>query len=103
MIMTLQNNGSVKANETLAGVCAAACQRLLARIERARESVLAQFRGRLEANDQMTRLALKEAEALAWQTGYPQLFFPTLEAEKLQAVASWEAHQRSVRQLPYAA
>jgi hypothetical protein len=43
------------------------------------------------------RLALTEAEALAWQTEHPQLFFPALAREKVQAVAVWQARQDSLR------
>ena len=98
----IENEGLVGRNERFVNLCAAAAQKLVARLDSARESVLAQFRGTLEANDQMARLALKEADALAWQTGFPQLFFPTLATEKLQAVANWEAHQQAVLQSPRA-
>jgi len=43
------------------------------------------------------RLALNEAEALADQTGFPQLVFPTLAAEKAQAVSTWLRRQKSIR------
>jgi hypothetical protein len=42
----------------------------------------------------LLELAMNEAEALAWQTDFPQLFFPTLAAEKAGAVAGWHARQR---------
>jgi hypothetical protein len=42
-------------------------------------------------------LAVNEAEALAWQTGFPQLLFPTLAVEKARAVATWHEHQQSLR------
>jgi hypothetical protein len=41
-------------------------------------------------------LALKEAEALAWETGFPALFFPELAEEKLNQLRHWESRQRSV-------
>jgi hypothetical protein len=44
--------------------------------------------------EQLVRLALNEAEALARQTWYPHLVFPDLAAEKIQAVAAWENRQR---------
>jgi hypothetical protein len=40
---------------------------------------------------------LNEAEALAWQTDYPQLFFPTLAMEKVQAVVSRRPRQQFVQ------
>jgi hypothetical protein len=41
---------------------------------------------------------VNEAEALAWQTPYPHLLFPSLAAEKVQAVAAWQTRQQSVHQ-----
>jgi hypothetical protein len=46
----------------------------------------------------MFRLALNEAEALAWQTGYPHLLFPALATEKIQAATEWSARQKLLRQ-----
>jgi hypothetical protein len=43
------------------------------------------------------RLALNEAEALAWSTGVPQLVFPTLAGEKVQQALAWHRRQRAVR------
>jgi len=45
----------------------------------------------------MLRLALNEAEALAWQTDYPHLVFPTLAMEKAQGLAAWNQRQRAIR------
>ena len=47
----------------------------------------------------LLRQALNEAEAIAWQTGFPQLVFPSLALEKARAVATWESRQRTMRQL----
>ena len=44
------------------------------------------------------QLALNEAEAIAWQTGFARLIFPQLAVEKIQAVAGWHARQESIRQ-----
>jgi hypothetical protein len=35
---------------------------------------------------------LNEAEALAWETEYPQLVFPALAEEKIEAISSWYSH-----------
>jgi exonuclease I len=43
------------------------------------------------------QLALNEAEAIAWQTGFPHLLFPLLAMEKAQAAASWLARQTSIQ------
>jgi hypothetical protein len=42
-------------------------------------------------------LALNEAAALAWQTGFPYLFFPVLAMEKACAVAAWHLRQQFIR------
>ena len=75
-----------------------ACQRVLAAIEQAKDSLKAQFTGLREDHEHMLHLALNEAEALAWQTTYPHLLFPTLAEEKVQAVNVWAQRQQAVRQ-----
>jgi hypothetical protein len=79
---------------TLAKACLASCQQLVAQIQKTKDAILAEFREALGAQDHLLRLALNEAEALAWQTAYPHLVFPALAAEKAQAVATWHARQR---------
>ena len=44
------------------------------------------------------QLALNEAEALAWETGFPELVFPTLAQEKARSVATWHERQKALRQ-----
>ena len=85
------------ANRTLANACLVSCQKLIAQIQKTKESILPEFRDRLGAHEQLLRLALTEAEALAWDTAYPHLVFPALALEKAQGVAAWGAHQRSIR------
>ena len=46
----------------------------------------------------MLRLALNEAEAIAWQTEYPHLIFPTLAQEKAEEVAAWQEHALAIRE-----
>lgn len=46
--------------------------------------------------ERLLRLALNEAEALAWQTPYPQLVFPALAGEKLQEVTAWNRRQHDL-------
>ena len=80
------------------GRCVESCKKLLARIENVRAQVAAEFRDRLEDHQHVLDLALNEAEALAWETGYPQLLFPTLATEKASAVTGWHLRQRSLRE-----
>ncbi len=97
----------MKANETkqtsvgnqhsLRQLCLASCRMLWARIQQVKTAVLSEFREKLEEHEHLLKLALNEAEALAWQTDYPHLVFPTLAAEKAEAVAKWHARQRALQ------
>jgi hypothetical protein len=80
--------------------CVASCRKLLAQLEDVREQVVTEFRDRLEDHKHVLDLALNEAEALAWETGFPQLFFPALATEKASAVTGWHVRQQSLRQRP---
>ena len=79
-------------------LCLRSCRKILAQIRKAKDAIFAEARGELNAPERMLQLALNEAEALAWQTEYPHLVFPALAAEKVNAVADWKSHQRSVLQ-----
>src|SRR6266446_3584063 len=80
-----------------ATVCLDSCRKLLNRIERVKQAVLDEFHETMDAHNQMVRLAVNEAEALAWETDYPHLVFPTLAREKAEEVTSWEDRQREIR------
>ena len=69
-------------------------QKLAAQIERAKSRLAVEFEDTVGAREKLFRLALGEAEALAWQTGYPHLVFSELAVEKAQAVAAWQARQQ---------
>src|SRR6476660_1233046 len=84
------------ASITLANSCLTSCRKLVAQIEKTKDAILAQFRAKLEAHEHMIRLALNEAEAIAWETEYPHLVFPMLAMEKAHAVAAWLTRQRSI-------
>ena len=77
--------------------CVASYKRLLAQIEEVKAAIVNEFRGRLEADQRVLELAVNEAEALAWDTGFPQLLFPDLAAEKAVAVAGWHERQQALR------
>ena len=76
--------------------CMATCRKLLAQIRRAKAAIFAESFHALRAPKQMLRLALNEAEAAAFQTGYPHLVFPVLATEKVREVAAWNARQQSL-------
>src|SRR2546429_9706653 len=98
MKMSAQIQKNTATDSTLTTACLASCQKLLTQIENTKDNIVAEFRHLLEAHEQLLRLALTEAEALAWQTEYPHLVFPILATEKAQAVAAWHARQQSMQQ-----
>src|SRR5437773_8166083 len=84
------------ASSSSTNVCLVSCRKVLAQIEKTKSAILAEFRGILQAQEQFLRLALNEAEALAWETEYPHLVFPILATEKARAVVEWHTRQRSL-------
>ena len=82
----------------LRNACRACCRKIRAQIAGAKNAILAESARAFPAPERLVRLALNEAEAAAWQTNYPHLFFPTLAVEKVRAVADWNARQESVRE-----
>ncbi len=93
---TVQTRPNAAATRTLASACLASCQKLVTQIEHAKNAIVAEFRGTLATHEHLLELALNEAEALAWQTGFPHLVFPTLATEKVRALAAWQARQQSI-------
>jgi hypothetical protein len=99
----------MKTNETrrntfsnVTTACVNSCRNVLAKIKQLKEKIVAEFREQFGAPEPLLRLALNEAEALAWETDYPQLVFPLLATEKAHAVARWQVRQRVVRSGPTA-
>jgi hypothetical protein len=91
-------NKNWSAEQTITSRCLQSCKKLLAGIERAKKGIATEFREIVESNQKSFQMALNEAEVLAWQTEFPQLFFPTLAMEKVQAVARRRTRQQSVHQ-----
>ncbi len=83
----------VNATETQSGAVAA-CGRIADFLEAVKREVFAEYQSALGANEQLLRLALIEAEALARQTPYPHLVFPQLAEEKARNAARWQFHQQ---------
>jgi len=73
-----QTNKDRDARPTLANICLTSCRKLVAQIEQTKDAILAQFRKKFEAHEHLLRLALNEAEAIAWETDFPHLVFPLL-------------------------
>jgi len=97
--MDMKTNLIEKNQDTrnFATVCLDSCRKLLDRIEKVKQAVLDKFDDTMDAHNQMLRLAVNEAEALAWETDYPHLVFPALAHEKAEQVTSSEARQREIR------
>jgi hypothetical protein len=87
----------VQINGSVAEACARSCQKILVQVARARDAIVGQFHDLVSEYEHSLQLALNEAEALAWETQYPQLVFQDLAEEKARGVASWVARQRLVR------
>jgi hypothetical protein len=86
----------------LKNACLAACRKVLERIAQAREIIFNESRRMLRSQDHLLQLVLNEAEAAAWQTSYPDLVFPVLATEKVQAVLAWDAKVQTMRRARYA-
>ena len=101
--MTTNTNKSnyCPADGVATGAALTVCEQVTARLEAAKNQVSAEFSERLAGHESVLRLALNEAEALAWETNYPHLVFTTLAMEKAQAAATWENRQQLLTsQLP---
>jgi len=83
-------------NEDFKRFCAERSRQLVEQVNQTKEALFEEFRQMYQAPERLLRLALNEAEALAWQTEYPHLVFPELAAEKAQSAAEWERRQRNL-------
>src|SRR5437773_3237882 len=92
---------NTKSPSARAKVCLASCRKLISNIERTKEAILTETRNTMGLPEHLLRLAMNEAEALAWETEYPHLVFPTLATEKAQAVAVWHSRQQSIERANY--
>jgi hypothetical protein len=96
MNTTTENINNSK--QTFTNRCLQSCKILLAEIEQAKNMIVNDFHETLDTHGNLFRLALNEAEALAWQTDYPHLVYPTLAMERVQAVVAWRKRQQSEHQ-----
>lgn len=62
-----------------------------------RDTLLEQCIASGTLSSRLAELALKEAEALAFQTAVPLLVFPALAEEKIRTVRHWQRRQDSLR------
>jgi hypothetical protein len=94
-ISTIDNRGK---GGLIQNACRACCRKIRAQIAGVKEAIFAESARAFPTPERLVRLALNEAEAAAWQTKYPHLFFHALATEKVRAVAAWNARQQSVRE-----
>lgn len=66
-------------------------------LSRAKDGVLQDYAPLMGEHTHLLRLALNEAEALAWSTEVPQLVFPLLAREKAEFALAWHRRQKAVR------
>ncbi len=91
--MNTEINRFNHATQRVGNACLSSCLKLVAQMNKAKHAILTEFNGTVQAQEHLLQLALNEAEALAWQTGFPQLVFPDLALEKAQAVVARQARQ----------
>ena len=91
-------NENVNTEQTIAARCVQSCKKLVAGIEQAKNKIAVEFQETLESHSRLFQLAVNEAEALAFQTDYPHLLFPSLAVEKIQAVSTWQSRQHYLQQ-----
>jgi hypothetical protein len=96
--MNTTNENKNTAEQSLANRCLQSCKVLLTEVEQAKNMIVNDLHETLDTHGNMFRLALNEAEALAWQTDYPHLVYPTLAMERVQAVITWRRRQQSMQQ-----
>lgn len=78
-------------------VCFASCRKLNSQVSELKQSIVDEFQARMPGNTHLIEVAVNEAEALAWQTAHPHLFFPALAREKATAATRWAARQELIR------
>ena len=87
------NLRNIGRKSTFGSACLDSCKAILAQIKNVKEIILVEAQNTIEAPEQLLRLALNEAEALAFQTLYPQLVFADLATEKIERTAAWSERQ----------
>lgn len=89
----IETNVEAKAEAPFTQFCLNQCRKLLGEIQSARTRLVNQFKNAFAGQEKLLRLAINEAEALAFLTDYPHLVFPALAMEKVQNAVEWRAHQ----------
>src|SRR5437870_4211610 len=93
----IETQASLTKSTTFKTACLAMCKKVINRVQQAKNTLLSEYRDLFVGQEHSLRLALIEAEALAWETEFPHLVFPDLALEKVQSLASWRQRQSAVR------
>ena len=91
-----ENLNGLGPGKAFSKACRECYDAIMTQINNARETILAEARKSLHIQERLLRLAVNEAEGLAWQTMYPQLVFPDLAMEKIQRVVKWIRRQQQI-------
>lgn len=83
-------------------VCLKACRSGLEQLSRMKKTIAHEFSSKVAGYEQVLRSALNEAEALAWDTQHPLLFFPELAQEKARGASRWAKRQTQLDNRPLA-
>lgn len=90
---TIKKTDSIKI-EFFEGAQEAVAVKYVDPIDSVKKQIFAEYQGAFGTNEQLLRLALIEADALARQTDHPGLLFPLLATEKAQNAARWQFRQQ---------
>jgi hypothetical protein len=82
----------------LRAACAYCYQEALRRLTAVKARVEREFGQEMAGYEPLLKAAINEAEAVAWQTPYPHLFFPVLAEEKAAEAQQWAGHQRAIQE-----
>lgn len=96
-IKTKIHNTDGRPSLSLLRACLDGCSAIRDGIKNAKETILWQYGPGFEGCERLLKLALNEAEAVAWQTEYPHLVFPELALEKTRAAVSWQRRQKAIQ------
>src|SRR5215467_5670528 len=86
-----------KKNPTLKTACLALCNKVITQVQKVKHALLSEYSARMDGQKRVLWHTLNEAEALAWQTGFPHLVFPVLATEKMEALADKREHLEAIQ------
>ncbi len=82
----------------LRAACAHCYQEVLGGLNAVKVGIERELGQEMAGYERLLKAAINEAEAVAWQTPYPHLFFPVLAEEKAAEARQWVGHQRTIQE-----